>query len=93
MQEFSEILERDFFQWAAKNEQQPTAKNLIEYLIKRKIINKNVPAYFMVLHEYPEELYKLNAKRYNAVKTLADKYDVSEQKIYQLLHNQNRFKI
>lgn len=92
-EDFSNILSKRFFDNCKLSEKPATAQEFIFYLLDKKIIPDKTYRYFMVIHDYPTELFNNNGKRNIAIKNLSDKYNLSERTIYYLLCHQKMYKI
>ena len=88
--EFAADLTDRFKAHIMQTNEQATTENFLRFLLDVGVIHKDTPRYYMVVRQYPYELYKENARRFVAVQKLSITYDVSERKIYELLNKNNK---
>lgn len=73
-----------------KTNEQATTEVFLRFLLAIGVAQNNTPRYYMVVRQYPYELYRENARRFVAVQKLIVAYDVSERKIYELLSTNSK---
>lgn len=85
LNEFAADLTARFATHIARSGEQATTESFLRFLLAVGVVHRDTPRYYMVVRQYPYELYREGARRFVAVQKLSVAYDVSERKIYELL--------
>jgi hypothetical protein len=90
LNEFAADLTARFANHISQTNEQATTESFLRFLLTIGVVHRDTPRYYMVVRQYPYELYRENARRFVAVQKLSVAYDVSERKIYELLSTNSK---
>jgi len=87
---FSTRLKRNFECYCAKFEQDDNLQNFITYIIDQELVPLNAVQRYTLIEEYNRIFARNGGQKTKAVNDLAQKYNVSQRSIWNLLRKEKR---
>lgn len=88
---FTEVIQKDFQQWAQRRDQSPSPENFLIYLMRRKIVEAKTINYFLIQHIYKKKRQEGHNKK-QSISLVEETVPYKSRRILQCLDQYaNRF--